>query len=191
MAIRRILPSSLIRSIALSAAALLAVIGLVACGDDSADSTDAASITMSDQWVKAADSGMTAAFGTLHNSSDRSIRIVAARTAAARTTEMHEVVDNGSGGTTMRQKDGGFVVPAKGSVTLTPGGEHFMLMELVKPITTGQNVAFTIRFEDGSTTDFDALARDFDGNQENYAPGEETSENHGETHGGNHTGTGK
>ena len=173
MAIRRLLTSSLIRSLALTATVVLLLIALVACGGNDADARDADAITVSDQWVKAAESGMTAAFATLHNSSDRDIRIVSAHTEAARTTEMHEVVDNGTGGTTMRQKDGGFVVPAQGSVTLTPGTEHFMLMELPKPITTGQNIAFTIRFEDGSTVDFQALARDFDGNQENYAPGEE------------------
>ncbi|ALG83948.1 copper chaperone PCu(A)C [Gordonia phthalatica] len=170
MAIRRLLTRSLNRSAALTAAVILLLIALVACGGETSDSRDADAITVSDQWVKAADSGMTAAFATLHNSSDRDIRIVSAHTAAARTTEMHEVVDNGTGGTTMRQKDGGFVIPAKGSVNLTPGSEHFMLMELPKPITTGQNVAFTIRFEDGSTVGFQALARDFDGNQENYAP---------------------
>ncbi|MBM7368971.1 copper chaperone PCu(A)C [Gordonia hydrophobica] len=174
MAIRRLFTRSLVRSAALVAAALLLVVGLAACGDDdTADAPDAKAITVSDQWVKAADSGMTAAFGTISNSSDRDIRIVSAHTDTARTTEMHEVVDNGSGGTTMRQKDGGFVVPANGSMDLTPGTEHFMLMELSKPITTGQDVAFTIRFEDGSTMEFTALARDFDGNQENYEPGHE------------------
>ncbi|EGD53299.1 copper chaperone PCu(A)C [Gordonia neofelifaecis] len=162
---------TLTRTLVLAAAALLSVAFVAACGsDDEGKSSD--SITVSDQWVKAAQSGMTAAFGTIANSSDSDIRIVSAHTDVARTTEMHEVVDNGSGGTTMRQKDGGFVIPANSSITLSPGTEHFMLMDLTGPITTGQNVSFTIRFEDGSTTTFDALARDFDGNQENYAPGE-------------------
>ncbi|WFN93687.1 copper chaperone PCu(A)C [Gordonia sihwensis] len=161
---------TLIRSLGLTAAALLSFV-VVACGSDDSSAPASDSITISDQWVKAAESGMTAAFGTIANSSDHDIRIVSAHTDLARTTEMHEVVDNGSGGTTMRQKDGGFLVPAKSSITLSPGAEHFMLMDVTRPITTGQNVAFTIRFEDGSTKTFDALARDFDGNQENYAPG--------------------
>lgn len=172
MAIRRISARLFTRSAAVAATALMAVTVLAACGNDDATSSDADAVTISDQWVKAADSGMTAAFGKLHNSSDRDIRVVSAHTDDAGSTEMHEVVDNGTGGTTMRQKDGGFVIPANGEIDLVPGGEHFMLMQLKKPITTGQNVAFSIRFEDGSTMKFDALARDFDGNQENYAPGE-------------------
>lgn len=168
MATRR----TLIRSLSLLAVAVLTSVTLVACSSDDAAAAEADSVTVADQWVKAAPSGMTAAFATLHNSSDNDIRIVSAHTAAAGMTEMHEVVDTGSGGTTMRQKDGGFVIPAKGAITLTPGGEHFMLMELTGPITTGKSVAFSIRFTDGSTTTFDALARDFDGNQENYTPGE-------------------
>lgn len=173
MTISRPLKPALTRSAALTAAVLLLLSALVACGDSSPGTADAEAITVSDQWVKTAQSGMTAAFAILHNSADRDIRIVSAHTGAARTTEMHEMVDNGAGGTIMRQKDGGFVIPAHGSMTLTPGGEHFMLMELPKPVTTGQNLAFTIRFADGSTTDFRALARDFDGNQENYVPGGE------------------
>ncbi|MGB6124642.1 MAG: copper chaperone PCu(A)C, partial [Gordonia sp. (in: high G+C Gram-positive bacteria)] len=163
---------TLIRSLTMLAAAALTSVTLVACGSSDSSGTEADSVTITDQWVKAAPSGMTAAFGTLHNSSDSDIRIVSAHTAAATTTEMHEVVDNGSGGTTMRQKDGGFVIPAKGSVTLKPGGEHLMLMGIPAPITTGKSVAFSLRYADGSTTTFDALARDFDGNQENYTPGE-------------------
>ncbi|WP_026919325.1 copper chaperone PCu(A)C [Gordonia shandongensis] len=144
---------------------------VAACGSDAESTSDADAVSVSDQWVKAARSGMTAAFGTLTNSSDHDIRVVSAHSDAAQTTEMHEVVDNGGGGTTMRRKDGGFVIPADGSLTLTPGGEHFMLMAIPTPITTGRSVAVTMRFADGSTRRFDALARDFDGNQENYAPG--------------------
>lgn len=169
MAIRR----TFIRSFLLLIGAALSLTALVACSsDDDSAASDADAITVTDQWVKTAPSGMTAAFATLTNSTDRDVRIVAAHTADAKTTEMHEVVPNGSGGTTMRQIDGGFLIPAQRTVTLTPGGEHFMLMDLPKPIVTGQKVAFTIRFPDGSTKSFDALARDFDGNQENYAPGD-------------------
>lgn len=164
---------TLLRTVVAGAAATLTLTALVACSsNDAAQATDAEAITVSDQWVKAADTGMTAAFGVLRNSSDREIRVTSAHTDDARSTEMHEVVDNGTGGTVMRQKDGGFVVPAKGSMTMVPGGEHLMLMGIPKPITTGQKVAFTLRFADGSTAEFDALARDFDGNQENYNPGE-------------------
>ena len=71
---------------------------------------------------------------------------------------------------TMREVEGGIVVPADGSVDLTPGGEHFMLMDLRGPIRSGDEVTITARFSDGSTTTVEAIARDFAGNEENYSP---------------------
>ncbi|GAC81867.1 MULTISPECIES: copper chaperone PCu(A)C [Gordonia] len=167
--------SQLIRSAGITAFAAVAVASaalLGACGTDSADTTrDADAISVSQPWVKAADSGMTAAFGVLENSTGSDVRLVSASSDVADSVEPHEVIDEG-GTTTMRAKAGGFVIPANGSLTLDPGGEHLMFMGLKKPIRAGDSVRVTVRFADGSTTNIDAIARDFDGNQENYAPSE-------------------
>ena len=154
---------------AFAAAAITSSALLAGCGDDTSASTQADSVAVSEQWVKAADSGMTAAFGVIANDTDSDIRIVSGDTEASTTTELHEVVESG-GTMTMREKKDGFVIPAKGSLTLKPGAEHIMLMGVKKPIRSGDSVTVTLRFEDGSTKRIDALARDFDGNQENYVP---------------------
>ncbi|MCF8611513.1 copper chaperone PCu(A)C [Gordonia sp. HY285] len=159
---------------AFAAAALVSATSITACTPDTDDAADADSVTVSQPWIKAsdhpaADNAMTSAFAVVENSSDHDIRIVGASSDVAKNVELHEVVESG-GETTMREVDGGIVVPANGSVILDPGGEHFMLMDVTKPIRAGDVATITARFDDGSTETIDALARDFDGNQENYSP---------------------
>src|SRR5660398_77139 len=79
----------------LSRAALVAAIALTlaACSSGTA-SDDASSLTITDTWVKTADEGMAAAFGTVENSSDHDITITGASSDAATAVELHEVVDD-------------------------------------------------------------------------------------------------
>ncbi len=91
---------------------------------------------MTDPWAKAADSGMTAAFGTLVNDTDADITITSASSEASR-MELHEMAMGDDGQMVMRPKEGGFVVPAHGSQELAPGGEHVMFMDLSEPLSPG------------------------------------------------------
>ncbi|MGO3328649.1 copper chaperone PCu(A)C [Gordonia sp. (in: high G+C Gram-positive bacteria)] len=172
---------------ALAASALLSATLLTACSTDSDDASDADAITVTQPWIKATDdpavdNGMTSAFAVIENSSDHDIRIVGASSDAAKMVELHEVVESG-GTTSMREVEGGIVVPADGSVTLDPGGEHFMLMGVSQPIRSGDVATITARFDDGSTETIQALARDFDGNQENYSPAGSSPESGSRDHG--------
>lgn len=155
-------------------AAFAVLLGVAACGsndDDSSGSrTDSSSqadaLTVSDAWVKAvAEPGMTGAFGTVTNNSDKDVRIVSGSSDLAGSVELHEVVDG-----QMQQIEGGFTVPAKGTLTLAPGGNHIMLMGLTEPIGAGNDVAIVLTCADGSTIEFEGQARDFAGAQEDYAP---------------------
>src|SRR5690606_33423212 len=110
----------------------------------------AQSVTLSDAWVKAADEGMTAAFGVLSNRGPADVTLVAASGAAAASMELHETVGDGSGGMVMRERDGGFTVPAGGALTLEPGGDHVMLLGLSAPIVAGDEVELVLVFSDGS-----------------------------------------
>ena len=128
-------------------------------------------VTITDAWVKAADSGMSAAFGELENSGDTDATIVSVSSDASSMMELHEVVDDGTGSMVMQEKDGGFVIPAGGSLTLEPGGYHFMLMDLTAPLVAGDEATFTVTFDDGSTMKFVAPVKDFTGADENYNDG--------------------
>lgn len=167
---------------ALLSAALLTT--LAACGDDStgddSDARDAsttgttieaAALTMTDPWVKAARSGMTGAFGTLVNDGEEDIVVTGATSDAAGMMELHETVTGDDGSMVMRPKEGGFTVPAGGEHLLEPGGDHLMMMEITEPLRPGDTVIITIALEDGSTTEIDATVKPFSGADEEYQGG--------------------
>lgn len=154
-----------------AAAAAVAAVVLSACSSATPAPTQAAGIVVSDPWIKAADSGMTAAFAVLENTGGGEARLVSVASPASTLMEIHEITTTADGNATMRPKDGGVTIAGHSSHLLEPGGDHLMLMELTEPITTGTEVEFTLTFADGSTTEFTAPARDFVGNNEEYQPG--------------------
>lgn len=131
-----------------------------------AATTPAASLTVSDAWVKAADAGMTAAFGVLHNGTDADIEVTGASSPASPDVQLHETVAT-DGGMSMRQV-ASFVVPAHGSFVLEPGGNHVMFMDLPAPIRPGDEVTVTLMLTGGGSLEFTAPAKDFSGANESY-----------------------
>ncbi|WFE29157.1 copper chaperone PCu(A)C [Solwaraspora sp. WMMD791] len=134
-----------------------------------------AGLVVRDPWVKAADDGMTAAFGVLVNDTDTDITIASVSTDIS-PVELHEMA-MADGAMVMREKQGGIVVPAGGSHTLEPGGDHIMLMDIAQPVQPGDEVTFTVTFADGETSQFTAVAKPFAGAEESYDPG--TGMDHG------------
>lgn len=162
------------------------VLALAGCGESGPAETHAASadeasgsaaIIVDDAWVKAEETGMTAAFGVLVNNGDTDVQVISAETPAAADVELHEVamVD---GEMTMQEIQGGFRVPAGSTHTLEPGGDHLMLMDLSAPVEPGDDIAFVLMLADGSTIEFTAQAKDFAGADEEYAPGDEAGDGH-------------
>src|SRR5690606_23905499 len=117
--------------LAVLAAGMLALAG---CGTTDAAPPAGESMTVTDAWVKAADSGMTAVFGMLENTGGDDVAVVSATTAAAGATELHETVTDSSGAATMREVEGGFTIGAGERRALEPGADHLMLMGLTGPL---------------------------------------------------------
>ena len=152
--------------------AVVAVTLLLASGcAQTREESMAASVTVADQWVSAADMGMAAMFGTLRNAGAREARILSGSSPAAGRIEVHEVVPDVGGSNVMQPKAGGIAIPADGAHDLTPGGDHVMLMDLVGPLRPGTDVEVVLTFEDGSTLPVTAQARDFPGADEEYQHG--------------------
>lgn len=170
--------SSITRA-AVAAAATLALALTTACAaDDSSDdtagatSTDpAAMVVLDDGWAKATDSSMSGVFGTLRNPGDSDVHLTGVSGELGGTTELHETVPGG-GGMMMQEKEGGFVIPAGGEVEFAPGGNHIMLMELERPITTGQQITLTLELDGGTEQVITVSARDFKGGEEEYVGGD-------------------
>lgn len=199
---RTSLSSPLSRRAALLGGLALPVLGLAACGgsDDAASgsagsghagSSDGggseggsagsgatpldgkAPLTVTDPWIKAADKGMTAAFGTLTNTGKDDVTLIKAECDAAGMTQLHETVGDGSGGMSMKEKEGGFPIAAGTGLPLEPGGDHIMLMDLQEKLQPGDSVTITLTFDDDTSGSFDATVKDFAGAQENYGGTEE------------------
>ncbi|WP_410813370.1 copper chaperone PCu(A)C [Micromonospora sp. 067-2] len=164
----------------LAAAAALLASGLTGCGSSDTPQPAAASPSASapaaagvvgvrDPWVKAADKGMTAAFGTLVNDADTDVTVTGASTEVS-PMELHEMTMK-DGKMVMQAKPGGIVIKAKSTHVLEPGGDHLMLMNVRQPVQAGDELAFTLTFADGRTQTFSAVAKPFTGAQESYSPG--------------------
>ncbi|WP_422769824.1 copper chaperone PCu(A)C [Plantactinospora sp. WMMC1484] len=159
------------------ALALMAALAVAGCGGtgetpEAAPSPSATAdpnpFTVRDPWVKAADKGMTAAFGTLVNNTAADVTITGVSTSVS-PMEIHEMAMK-DGKMVMQPKTGGLTVKAGGSHVLEPGGDHLMLMELSKPVRAGDELAFTLTFADGKTAEFTAVAKPFTGAEESYDP---------------------
>ena len=120
---------------------------------------------------------MTGVFGTITNPGDTDLHLIGVESDLGGSAELHETVPGGSG-MMMQEREDGFVIPAGGELVLEPGGNHIMLMELGRPITTGQQITLTLEF-DGAEQDVTVSARDFQGGEEEYVGG-----GHGEMSGG-------
>lgn len=165
------------RTATLLAPALAVTLALSACSGSTpaADPSSSAptgpaadAVVVEDAWVKAADSGMSAAFGVVRNTGDHDVTVEGATSSAATGIELHETVDDGTGAMVMQEKEGGFTVPAGGELILEPGGNHLMLMGLTAPVEAGDEVDLTLTFDDGSTLAVTAPAKDYSGANENY-----------------------
>ncbi|QOD42658.1 copper chaperone PCu(A)C [Clavibacter zhangzhiyongii] len=129
-------------------------------------------LEVDDAWVKSAESGMSAAFGTIVNDSAQDVTIVSADSPASPMMELHETVANDAGEMVMRPRDGGFTIPAGDSLELAPGANHLMLMGLTAPLAAGDEIDVTLTLSDGSTYDFSAPVKDYSGANETYEGGD-------------------
>ena len=131
------------------------------------DGSEDTSISFEDGVVRAMEEGadMTAIFGTLHNTTDKDLKVVGFTSSIeAEQYRIHEVVDG-----VMQEKAGGFDIPAGESVELAPGGYHFMLMGVDEPIRAGEAVTMTLELGDGSTVELgDIPVRSIGAGDENY-----------------------
>jgi len=72
-------------------------------------------------------------------------RLVGVSCTCSQSAELHSMTMDG-GVMKMRKLDA-IDVPAKGSVTLEPGGMHLMLIGLKAPLAEGQDVPLELRFD--------------------------------------------
>ena len=161
------------KTVVLKRAMIVAVAAVMAGGPAGCSSSESQDIEVVDAWVKAVDGGMTGMFAELSNPTNEDVWLVGGSSDVAGFVEIHEVTDG-----VMREKDRGVLIPARGTATLMPGGDHVMLMALTSPILAGDTVAVTLVFGNGYETTLEVLAKEFSGANEEYE-----SHGHGHDHG--------
>lgn len=103
-------------------------------------------LTIKGGWVRTTANDVSAAYMMIENEGLEDT-LVAATSPISSMVQLHEVVTEGSS-TKMQEKEGGFTVPAQGSVELKPGGFHIMMMNLTEPLEEGDEVEVTLTFEE-------------------------------------------
>ncbi len=91
----------------------------------------------------------TAAFMTLHNTSNQDIYLVGAKTNLAKIVEIH--AHRFENGMMKMFQVPEIKIPAKGSIALQPGGYHIMLIEPSATINQVKTVSLDLIFKDHST----------------------------------------
>ncbi|MDO5618631.1 copper chaperone PCu(A)C [Kocuria sp.] len=136
-----------------------------------AATTQNATLTVEQPWMKAADSGMTAVFGTLTNDGDTPVTLTGAQAdGISESAELHEtVMDEATGSTKMQEMTEPLVIEPGASVTLEPGADHIMLMDLTCAPMAGQNLEIQLDFDGGDSQTVEVPVRDYQGAQEEYA----------------------
>lgn len=129
--------------------------------------TQADALVASETWAKAAESGMSAAFGVLHNDSDQPLALHQVSNALGDEIQIHETRGSGHD-MSMAQLDGDLVIEPGQDLVLAPGGNHFMFMDLKRPLLAAQSVRLQLEFADGSSAEVDFPIRNFDGAKESY-----------------------
>jgi hypothetical protein len=99
----------------------------------------------------------SAAFMTLRNAGDADRKLVAGRTSAAGTVELHTHI-NDEGVMRMRQVPE-IAIPAGGETRLEPGGLHIMLIGLKQPLQPGDTLELELEFDDGSSESLNVPVR--------------------------------
>jgi periplasmic copper chaperone A len=141
--------STLIRSAL--AAAMTVAIQFAAAATEAAD-YDLGSIHVAAPWARATPKGATAgaAYLTVTNNGTATDRLSCAGSEAAARCQIHTMtMDNGV--MKMRPLPGGIEIKPGETVTLKPGSDHVMLMNLKHPLEAGQTVGATLQFDKAGT----------------------------------------
>jgi hypothetical protein len=98
-------------------------------------------------WSRATPPGAKVAVGymEIRNRGVQADRLLSATSAVAKRVEMHITQREGEV-MKMRQVQS-FEIPARERYALRPGGAHFMLVDLARPLEKGERFTMTLRFE--------------------------------------------
>jgi periplasmic copper chaperone A len=96
--------------------------------------------------------GNGAIYLTITNGSATAVQLSRVESPAAAHAEIHETIHENGVMRMVHQPDG-FTVPPNGSLILSPGGKHIMLIDLVDALAIGNTIEVTFYFTHHGETD--------------------------------------
>lgn len=108
-------------------------------------------LTVENAWVRpnVPPVKIAAAYLIIRNPTDHPVSLVAASTPVASITEMHAMSHDGN---IMRMhKLDRLPIPANGTTSMQPGGNHLMLIDLHNDLQPGATVDISLTFDNGQT----------------------------------------
>lgn len=119
------------------------ILTTLSCGDPPAV------LTIENAWVRpnVPPVNIAAAYLVIHNPIDQPNALIAAETPSATITEMHVMTTDGN--VMKMRKIDQIPIPAKGTTTLQPGGNHLMLIDLKNDLDPGDVVELLLTFKNG------------------------------------------
>jgi copper(I)-binding protein len=167
---------------------------LTACGDDDESTAPATTapqtapadeeaestgIVVEEAWVRVAREGMGAAYLTVRNDGEATVRLSGASTPSAESVEIHETTMADDGTMQMVEQPEGFEIAPGEELVLEPGGKHLMLLGFDPG--DASSIELTLDF-DGTTVTVDApIDADSSAEASDMSHGEAE---HGDGHGG-------
>ncbi len=153
-----------VKPLAMVGVAGVALVTLTACPANSSSTSASASpststsapsasasadcpLTVSDAFVRTAESGSTEVIGTVKNTGTETIKITGASSPAAATTELRKYVDQNGSATTEPVTD--WAVSAGSSIRWQLTDNFLLLVDLKYPITADQEVPITLKCDAG------------------------------------------
>ena len=116
-----------------------------------------AQVSVKEPWVRATVAQQKATGAFMQISSTEPVRLVEAKSTAARIVEIHEMRMEGDR-MMMKAIDALDIVPGR-TLELKPGSYHIMLIEMKSEPKEGDQVPITMSFDDGSTSRIEATVR--------------------------------
>ena len=111
-----------------------------------------------DAWIRVLPAGLPAGgFVTLRNDGAQAATVNKAESRVYDAVMLH--ASSIRGGVARMEPVSVIPIPAHGSVALTPGGYHLMLMNAKQPVQAGSQVHIVLHFNDGSTLDVPFMAK--------------------------------
>lgn len=119
-----------------------------------AGAAEAGSVTVTEAWARTSVSANGVAYATIRNDGAATDELVGASTPLADHADLH--ITKEEGGIMKMRSVKSIAIPARGTVTLAPGGFHIMLMGLRKPLREGERIPLVLTFRKAGTIDVEA-----------------------------------